>query len=402
VRGRTVREVLDKEGALPVRQAVEVAAQAADALAHAHGNGLVHRDVKPGNILLSDDGRVLVADFGIAKAAEATADLTEVGQVVGTAKYLSPEQVEGQPLDARSDVYALGVVLYEMLTGRPPFSAENATATALARMTSDPLRPRQVRAGIPRAVEDVVLRAMARRPDDRYPSAEEMRDALLAIDLHRLPEDDRTSAIEIGDPTPVPGEREHPSFARNERSWLVPAALIIVVAVTLGIVGVLLGGTDVGGELFGTTDETPAGDPEPVAISRPLSFDPEGDRSENDEQLPALVDGSLDTSWQTDRYNSARLGGLKPGVGVVLPIAAAAELQQLTIESDTSGWTVVVYAAETPGTSLADWGKPIDTVEVDGTAEIDLDGRRGAAVLLWITNVGSEGRVTIDEVQLLA
>jgi len=400
VRGRTARELLDEEGALPVRQAVEVAAQAADALAHAHVNGLVHRDVKPGNILLSDDGRVLVADFGIAKAAEATADLTEVGQVVGTAKYLSPEQVEGRPLDARSDVYALGVVLYEMLTGRVPFSGENATATALARMTSDPLRRRQVRAGIPRAVEDVVLRAMARRPEDRYPSAEEMRNALLAIDLDRLPEDDRTSAVDVVDPTRVPDEQ--PSFARRERSWLVPAALIIVVALTLGIVGVLLGGTEVGGELFGTEDETPARDPEPVAISRPLSFDPEGDRSENDEELPALVDGSRDTSWHTDRYNSSSLGGLKPGVGVVLPIASSAVLRQLTIESRTSGWTVVVYAADTPGTTLADWGKPIDTVEVDGTAEIDLDGRRGAAVLLWITDVSDGGRVTIDEVQLLA
>ncbi|HWH35515.1 MAG TPA: protein kinase, partial [Acidimicrobiales bacterium] len=215
VRGSTLRRLLDERGHLTSREAVDIAIQVASALEHAHGNGLVHRDVKPANILLSDDGRVLVADFGIAKAAEGGADLTEVGQVVGTAKYLSPEQVEGAPLDARSDVYALGVVLYEMVCGRPPFSGDNATTTAVARLTSQPLRPRQVRPGVPRALEQVILRAMARRPGDRHASAAELRSALERLDLPERPGD----ATVAGDATALSA----PGGARANGSGPPPA-----------------------------------------------------------------------------------------------------------------------------------------------------------------------------------
>src|SRR5207249_8044740 len=121
--------------------------------------------------------RVLVADFGIAKAG---GDLTVTNTTLGTAKYLAPEQVEGGPVDARTDVYALGVVLYELLCGRPPFAADTEAATALARLHQEPMRPRNIRAGIPRRLEEVVLQAMARDPVSRFPSAAAFRAALLA------------------------------------------------------------------------------------------------------------------------------------------------------------------------------------------------------------------------------
>ncbi|MCU1498826.1 MAG: serine/threonine protein kinase, partial [Acidimicrobiales bacterium] len=179
VTGTTMRADLDQHGPLQLTAVLAIGTQVADALGAAHASGLVHRDVKPANILLSADGRVLVADFGIAKAAEG-ADLTSDGSMVGTAKYLAPEQVEGGPIDGRTDLYALGVVLYEALTGQAPFVADTDTGTALARLHRDPVPPRELRPQIPLAVERVVTRAMARRPGDRFADAAAFRQALLA------------------------------------------------------------------------------------------------------------------------------------------------------------------------------------------------------------------------------
>jgi len=411
VRGTTLRRLLDEQGQLPPRRAVDIAVQVAAALEHAHGNGLVHRDVKPANILLSDDGRVLVADFGIAKAAEGGADLTEIGQVVGTAKYLSPEQVEGSPLDARSDVYALGVVLYEMVCGRAPFAGDNATTTAVARLTSPPLSPRQVRAGISRPLEHEVLRAMARHPGDRHSSAAEFRSALQHLDLGKSTEEDLTVARDATafspSPSPSPGRRAEPAggrqgdhrapatrFARTERPWLVPAALIVVVAATLGVVGVLLGRTEVGRNLFGSGGERDgtAGAERPVNVTRVAAFDPQGSGGEHDEELPRLIDSDPATAWTTEEYNSSDLGGLKDGVGVVLTLDRARELTTLEVASPTQGWSASVYVAERPADDLAGWGQALDEQSgIDGDASFDLAGASGGAVLLWITDLGEGG-----------
>lgn len=406
VRGTTLRLLLDERGHLHPRPAIDIAVQVADALEHAHRSGLVHRDIKPGNILLADDNRVLVADFGIAKAVEASADLTEVGQVVGTAKYLSPEQVEGLPLDARSDVYALGIVLYEMLCGRAPFVGDNAATTAMARLTSAPLRPRQIRAGLPRALEDIVVRAMARRPGDRYASAAELRSALEHVDLSRV--EPAADATTLSDPTSssssasVPaGSRSEappspapaPRFAQSERSWLVPAVLILVVAVTLGVVGVLLGRTEVGRGLFdavgGSPPARPGNDATAMSITAVDSFDPFGSGGEHDDELALAVDGKAGTSWSTEQYDSRDLGGLKEGVGIVVELQEATDLNVLEVTSPTQGWAASVYVASQPANGLDGWGNPVDDQEgIAGDATFDLQGHNGAAVLLWITDLG--------------
>jgi serine/threonine-protein kinase len=179
--GRTLRRELDDVGALSTAEVVRIGARIADALDEAHRGGIVHRDIKPANIMLAADQRVLVTDFGIAKAGS-DADLTVTGTLLGTAKYLAPEQVSGDPVDPRADLYSLGVVLFEALTGTVPFRANTDAATALARLHQDPPPVRQLRPNVSAELEAVVARLMARNPADRYHRASLARDALLAAD----------------------------------------------------------------------------------------------------------------------------------------------------------------------------------------------------------------------------
>ncbi|MFQ5343163.1 MAG: protein kinase [Anaerolineae bacterium] len=166
---------------LPVAEAVNLVARLADALDHAHRQGVVHRDVKPPNVLLQagDPEQPAITDFGVARMVEATVD-TASGATLGTPAYMAPEQGEGKPADARSDVYALGAVLFELVTGRPPFQAESPYAVVLHHVHTPPPRPRSLRPDLPPAVEAVILRALAKNPADRYPSA-----AAFAADLRR-------------------------------------------------------------------------------------------------------------------------------------------------------------------------------------------------------------------------
>jgi serine/threonine-protein kinase len=414
VHGRTLRQVLSDEGPMNPRRVVEIGAQVADALDYAHRAGVIHRDVKPANILLCDDGRAKVADFGIAKAAieafeDATGagagaaaragahDLTQSGAIVGTAKYLSPEQVNGQAVDGRSDVYALGVVLYEILCGRAPFSGDTDVAVALQHLSASPLPPRQVRAGIPRALESVVLRAMAKRPDDRYATAGRLQTALLSVDL-RADDVDPILAHER-EITPPSGV---PKFRDSERSWLVPVVLIVILAVTLGVVGVLFARSDTGQELL----DLPGGGSakaQPVQVAGTSAFDPGGDRREHDGELVNLTDGNPTTTWTTEQYNSRQFGGIKDGVGFVLQLDRPQKLKELQVSSPSQGWSASVYVADVASDRLEEWGDPVATKDgIDGDATFDLKSHPGAAVLVWITALGDSSSFSASDVRLTA
>jgi serine/threonine-protein kinase len=179
VEGRTLKEVVAAEGKLPPFRAAEIAAQVAAALAAAHLRGLVHRDVKPANVMLTADGTAKVTDFGIARV-EAASPLTQPAAVVGTAQYIAPEQAEGRGVDGRSDIYSLGCVLYELLTGQVPFTGQTPVAIAYRHVQDQVVPPRLLNPSVPPALEAVVLKAMAKRPEDRYQTA-----AQLAADVER-------------------------------------------------------------------------------------------------------------------------------------------------------------------------------------------------------------------------
>ena len=187
IEGRTLREILKSEGALLPRRAAEIAAEAAAALEVAHQAGVFHRDVKPGNIMITTDGGVKVTDFGIARALDDSEELTKTGAVIGTATYFSPEQAQGLPADGRSDIYSLGVVLYEMLAGRPPFTGESPVAVAYQHVSEYAPTAVQVSSEVPEELSIIVETAMAKSPDDRYQRAADLRTDLLAYLSGRQP-----------------------------------------------------------------------------------------------------------------------------------------------------------------------------------------------------------------------
>jgi serine/threonine protein kinase/beta-lactam-binding protein with PASTA domain len=180
VKGRTLAEVLRRQGRLTARSAASVGGSIANALAYAHRNNVVHRDIKPANILMASNGDIKVVDFGIARALDSAHDggLTQDGAVMGTATYFSPEQAKGDGLDLRSDLYSLGIVLYELVTGKPPFSGESALATAYKQVHDVPTRMKDHAADVPQALEAIVSKCMAKEPTRRYATAEQLRDDL--------------------------------------------------------------------------------------------------------------------------------------------------------------------------------------------------------------------------------
>ena len=181
VKGQTVSQLLKNGDALPIDEAIQVVVGVLSALEYSHREGIIHRDIKPGNIMLTSEGKVKVMDFGIARAiADSAATMTQTNSVVGTAQYLSPEQARGEVVDSRSDLYSTGCLLYELLTGQPPFRGDSAVAVAYQHVSEAPKPPKSIASDIPDSLDRVVMKALAKRREDRYQSAGEMRRELLA------------------------------------------------------------------------------------------------------------------------------------------------------------------------------------------------------------------------------
>src|SRR5690348_6212440 len=261
VDGVTLRDIVHTEGPMPTKRAIEVIADACQALNFSHQHGIIHRDVKPANIMISKAGAVKVMDFGIARALADANSVTQTAAVIGTAQYLSPEQARGEKVDARSDVYSLGCVLYEILTGEPPFVGDSPVAVAYQHVREDPVPPSQRHDAIAPELDAVVLKALAKNPDNRYQSAAEMRADLIRVHNGEKPEapkvltdPDRSSSLSSGagnagpartDPLP----RQVLTDASEDRSvgsvgrWIVAVAALAVLTVVVVIAFNAFGGS---------------------------------------------------------------------------------------------------------------------------------------------------------------
>ena len=225
LQGHTLKQLVREHGAMPPDLAVDITLQVLRAAKFAHKRGVVHRDIKPHNVILDEEGRAKVTDFGIARAG--ASDMTETGSIMGTAQYLSPEQAQGQPVSPRSDLYSIGVMLYELLTGRVPFDAESPVTIALKHVSEPPVPPAELNPAIPPALEAVVLRALEKDPARRFADADEFAAALLEAR-------ERPTVVAL-EPYPMPDE----PFVEEERRepprwWLWLLALLLLAALAVG------------------------------------------------------------------------------------------------------------------------------------------------------------------------
>jgi len=388
VEGATLRQAIDLHGPLPPARAADIGAQVADALAAAHARGLVHRDVKPSNVLVQLDGRVKVTDFGIAKVTDAPVeDLTRAGNVMGTARYLAPEQLEGGPVDERSDVYSLGLVMYELLTGRGPFGADSELATAVARLTTTAPPIAQLRDGVPPGLIHVVERAMERQPDRRWPNAAAMRDALAPF---RVAAPDRTPDATMPVALPPRAQAEaavvHPHII-DDGIGVGARLLIWLLALSLGF------GLGYAGYAIATASSTKkaqrvAARGGPVQIAQIRAFDPDGDNQENDNDLGLAIDGNRSTAWATEGYFNPTMAP-KRGVGFVLTLDRNTTVDSLTLDSPAPGWSAQIYVADSSAPALSGWGQPAGTITNAGPqARVLLNPAvTGRYVLVWFTTL---------------
>ncbi len=397
VRGENLKEVVRARGPLPVADALALVHQAARGLAFAHEHGVVHRDVKPQNVLVDPDGVAKVTDFGIARAVGVDESLTETGTILGTSDYLSPEQAVGKRVDERSDQYSLGVVLFELLTGEVPYPGESMLVVAM-RHVNDPVPSvRERRPDVPPRVEELVHRAMAKAPEERFPSMDAFIAALEAsiLDEGGPAADDDDGATRILAPvrpptSPTPERRRDKRRERPPRRrsvpWRLLAALAVLAAAALLIGALATGRFDLAG---GGGGQAGGGG---VRVSAIRDHDPFGDDTEHPELVGAATDGARETYWTTETYRSFD----KEGVGIVLDAGRPVELERLRVFSDEPGFTARIQAG-------AEAGGPFEDVSgeqtVDERTDFDLDtgGEAYRYYLFWITAL--EGRAIVNEIR---
>jgi eukaryotic-like serine/threonine-protein kinase len=379
VDGENLKQMIERDGRLPVRDALETALQMARALAFAHDRGLVHRDVKPQNVLLGEDGQCKMTDFGIARSVDVEG-VTITGTVLGTSEYIAPEQARGQRVDALTDVYSLGVVLYELLTGSVPFHGENFVAIALRHVNEPPPSVLERRPDAPPRVAMAVERAMAKSPDDRFQSMDEFcRELQTALD-ELDPASEQATMISRRPVTAPP----RPRAARRRRRrggilWPIAAVLAVFAIAALAAYGT-----------FELRDDSPSAAPnEPIRLTGIDSYDPQGDnKEEHDERVALATDGDSTSSWYTETYEG---DFTKSGVGLVLDASRDVEPDALTVITDTPGFQAEIRAGDSPQGPF----EPVsDSRTVQAETTFALDGASARYLMVWITELDAVAHVS--------
>jgi eukaryotic-like serine/threonine-protein kinase len=399
VEGENLKELVLHEGRLPVRRALELALAIADGLSFAHQRGLVHRDVKPQNILLNHEGEVKVTDFGIARSLHVEHGVTQTGAVLGTGEYLAPEQASGKTVSAATDVYSLGVVLWELLAGDVPFTGENFVAVALRHVNELPPDVRERRTDVSPRLAAAVDRALAKDPARRFPSmaafAKELRACLAELDgtAAAAPADDSALTM-VSPPARAPARPPARRRAqRRRRPILLYVVLALVVAGAAFAAVFLLGGSShhgggtagggttagVGLVLHGVGDY----------VSDPTHPDTHANTA------PLATDGSTATSWTTQTYGDQQFGGILTGLGLVLDAGRSVAATDVTVTSPTPGFTAEIQVGDSQdGPFTAD----SQSQTVGSKTTFTLDGKSGRYYVVWITQLPSTLYAEISEV----